>query len=175
MPSRKDYSTLSSFEEFFRLYYKKVHEFALSVLKNSTDADEVAQQCFIKLWGKREQLGEVRNLDGFVFTVVKNTTLDYIRSLSRSQKGGSLHPQTQIPYDARIDSNIDADLIRAIVKEVIDQMPEKRREVYQMSREDGLNSEEISEALGISKRTAEKHLQLALSQLRSKLGDYIPS
>lgn len=169
--SSKHYSSMSSFEEFFRLYYRKVREFAFSVLRDADSADEVAQLCFIKLWGKRTQLGDVRNLDAFVFTVVKNTTLDFVRSQGRSRRGVAL--QAHIPYDSRMDSRIDADLIREIVKEVIAQMPPQRREVYQMSREEGLSSEEISQALGISKRTAEKHLQLALSQLRSKLGDVI--
>lgn len=174
MPSGKKYASLSSFEEFFRLYYRKVREFAFLILKDNADADEVAQLCFIKLWDKRARLGEVLNLDAFVFTVVRNTTLDFIRSLDRSQKGvANMRNSMATQYDSHEESRLDAEIIRNIVHEVIEQMPRKRREVYQMSREEGLSSDQISEALGISKRTAEKHLQLALSQLRTRLRDYI--
>lgn len=174
MHSGKKYTSLSSFEEFFRLYYRKVREFAYQILKDNADADEVAQLCFIKLWHKRARLGEVFNLDAFVFTVVRNTTLDFIRGLDRSQKAAAtIRDSTAALYDSNEESRLDAEIISNIVREVIEQMPRKRREVYRMSRENGLSSDQISELMGISKRTAEKHLQLALSQLRNRLQDYI--
>lgn len=75
---------VSAFEAVFRQYYPRVRAFALGLTKEASDADDIAQQVFVKLWTHRSQLVTVRNLDAYLFKTARNTFLDYIRSRKKN-------------------------------------------------------------------------------------------
>ncbi len=66
------------FHRVFCLFHPKVYAFALGLLKNESDAEEVAQLVFIKLWTKRSMLKEVKNFNTYLYTITKNTVLNHL-------------------------------------------------------------------------------------------------
>ncbi|MBQ0077142.1 MAG: RNA polymerase sigma-70 factor [Bacteroidales bacterium] len=170
-----DQSIFDSFEELFALYYSKVKRFALSLTGNPSDADEIAQTVFIKLWNHRDTIVSCSSLDAYVFRVSRNAVNDFMRHKSRLRKYKSDIDYESLPHTEdrkSADSGIIASELSSITESVVKDMPEKRREVYILSRNQGKSNEEIARMLGLSKRTVEKHIQLALHSIRDKVDDY---
>ena len=157
---------VSAFEAVFRQYYPRVRAFALGLTKEASDADDIAQQVFVKLWTHRSQLVTVRNLDAYLFKTARNTFLDYIRSRKKNLVIERIDDGMCLPDSASPFEDLEREELRLLVDMVVETMPPKRQAVYRMIREQGLSLEEVSKTMSISKKTAENHLNLALRQLR---------
>lgn len=171
---KKDsFSTLDSFEELFALYYPKVKSFALSLAGNISDADEIAQTVFIKLWNHRDVLAACSSLDAYIYRVSRNTVNDFLRQKSRLRRYRTDSDVMPQPADRKsADSTLLASELMSIEEKAVENMPDKRREVYELSRSQGKSNEEIARMLGLSKRTVEKHIQLALHSIRNRIDDF---
>ncbi len=158
----------SAFHQVFKAFYGKVYYFALGFIKNQTDADDITQMVFTKLWMKRSMLADVQNLDTYLYTITKNTVLNFI--------------STHKPYSLDIDTiknleetspsqqeQIEAQDLQILIDMIVSNMPPQRQAVYRMSREEGLSNEEIAQKMGIQKKTVENHLNLALGDIRKML------
>ena len=146
-----------AYEELFARYYTKVRKFIGSVLFGSVDADDLAQNVFLKVWERRRDLAAVDSLDAYLFTVTRNEVCDCVRKHPDDYISGM-----RIEYDTR--------KITDIVSECVGNMPPQRRMCFVMSREMHLTSQKIAERLNISKRTVDRHLSLALKDIRDALG-----
>ncbi len=165
--------SLEAFRIFFNQYYQSVKNFANGMLKNIDEADDVAQNVFMKIWLNRRSLSAERSLDSYVFTIARNEIYDSFRKTSahtRYRQHLTILPPTS---DFDMESSFDTREIRRILQETIEKMPEKRREIFKMSRQQYLSNEEIADRLHISKRTVEKHISLALKTIRDNLDDFM--
>ena len=146
---------VSAFEAVFRQYYPRVRAFALGLTKEASDADDIAQQVFVKLWTHRSQLVAIRNLDAYLFKTARNTFLDYIRSRKKNFVIERIDDGMCLPDSASPFEDLEREELRLLVDMVVETMPPKRQAVYRMIREQGLSLEEVSKALSISKKTAD--------------------
>lgn len=157
-----------AFHKVFVAFYPKVFAFAMGLLKNSHDADDISQTVFIRLWTHREGLANVRDLDAYLYTITKNTVLNHIASQKAftidistiREPGSDLHSAQQ---------QIEAQDLQLLIDMIVENMPTQRQTVYRMSREQGLSNDEIAERLGLQKKTVENHLNLALGEIRKML------
>lgn len=154
-----------AFRYIFRQYYSKVRSFSYGFLKDTDDADELAQIIFIKLWEKKGIFLSVNNFDSYLFTLSKNTILNYIEARHVIPVDIDVileRPDTITPYDELI-----AEDLQLLIDLTVSEMPPQRRQIYQLSRQEGFTNDEIAEKLGIHKKTVENHLNLALKELRN--------
>lgn len=166
--------SLKAFEVFFGQYYIKVRNFADGMVKNMDDAENIAQNVFMKIWLNREQLSSEKSVDSYVFTIARNEIYDFFRDASyftSFKEKLKNHPPRKAEYN--IDSEYNIKEIKKIVDDTVAQMPDQRRQIFRMSRYQFLSNDEISEKLGISKRTVEKHISLALKMIRKNLGEFL--
>lgn len=156
------------FQRVFSMFQPKVHAFALGLIKNATDADDITQMVFIKLWTNRAKLSDVENLDSYIFTITKNTVLNFIaqRRLPELDIDALRNAATT---GATPQEQIEASDLKLLIDMVVEQMPAQRQTVYRLSREEGLSNDEIAQQLGIQKKTVENHLNLALGEIREML------
>ena len=130
------------------------------------EAENLTQDIFLKLWTKRERLRGIDDLDAYIFTVAHHETLNFIRhslTLTMTPIGNAA-----VSRDSGDDTERDLEyqeLLNMVYAE-ISHMPEKRRKIFLMSREEGLSNQEIADRLGISRRTVEAHISAALRDLR---------
>lgn len=160
-----------AFEMLFHQYYGHLCLFATKILNNDAAAEEVVQEFFVKLWEKKEQLSIETSVKNYLFRAVKNQCLNYIKhNFVKENYIKTKENENQLEIDFE-ENYVEVDLARKI-KESIDSLPEKRRDIFRLSREEGLKYREIAQKLNISIKTVEAQMGLAIKNLREKLKDY---
>jgi RNA polymerase sigma-70 factor (ECF subfamily) len=160
-----------SYSEFFRACYEHYVRFAYRYVKSKDQACDLVQEAFIKLWKNREQLDPSKSLKSYMFTIVRNLSLNHIRdhmsryeSLDdndRSLNALIIH-QEQNKNDSYIEQTVQ------IIEQLIKKLPERQREAFELSRFDGLQHDEIAEVMNISARTVNNHIVSACNTLREE-------
>ncbi len=162
-----------AFRRIYDHYREQVWCFASRYLQNPSDLEEIVQEIFVKVWETRERIDPHRSLSNYLFTITKNTIFNkrqkrineqaYLRYMRIYQTASRLETEKEVFYTE----------CRHMVEKSIQSLPAKRRQVYRLNREQGLSHKEISEKLGISQKTIESHMRLALIKIRSDLQDYL--
>lgn len=161
-----------AFRMVFKAAYPQVRAFSKGFTKNDTDADDIAQQVFIKLWTKRAILANVRNFETYLYTITKNTVLNHMASQKAFMVDISdvrnLSTENTSPLE-----QIEASDLQLLIDMTVENMPPQRQAVYKLSRVEGLSNDQIAEKLGLQKKTVENHLNLALGEIRKVLKMFI--
>ncbi len=164
-----------TFELIFRKYYVRLCGFANKFIGDTAESEEIVQEAFLKIWEKRDRI----NLDGdmrpYLFKSVQNLCYNFvehqkvadkyyqvIEEAYKNQKG-DYHSFESVIYSELQDK----------VEETIGSLPQKCREIFRLSRKDGLKYNEIAEKLQISVKTVEAQMSRALATLRKELSDYL--
>lgn len=159
-----------AFEKLFKLYYGYLCNFATKIIADDVAAEEIVQDFFVKFWERRTDLSVESSLKNYLFRSVKNLCLNHIKHSNIKLQ----HAQKVIAESETSNFNndyIEVDLAADIAKS-IEELPEKRREIFRLSREEGLKYREIAEKLNISIKTVEAQMSLAIKSLRDKLKKY---
>ena len=156
-----------AFNYIFELYSSKLFLFAKGYLKSVEDSEELVQEVFTKVWEKRDQLQSGYSFKSYVFTIAFNIIKKHFRQKSRFIKFAADELLTDVTNET--SQQIDYNSLKNHILELAETLPAKRREVFIKSRFDGLTNKEIAEELGLSKKTIENHLNLALKEIRGKM------
>lgn len=157
-----------AFDCIFEQLYPKIKFFVTGLTGNEEEAENITQDIFMWLWIKRERLESIENFDSYIYAMAKNAGLNFIKK--SLLKGSQLSEDVQqIPSEDSQEDTLYYKELESIIEKEIDKMPRQRRQVFEMSREEGLSNTEIAEKLGISKRTVETHISLALGDLRKMM------
>lgn len=159
----------SAFGQLFDRYYALFVSFARKLLRDDQVAEDLVQNVFVRVWSSRERLDIDRNIRSYLLVAVRNEVFCYLRGICRE-----LHEQ--LSDDARVTDTDAAQIMSAKdmergIRQIIADMPERRREVFCMSRNEKLSNQEIADRLGLSVRTVEKHIENALTDIRHKFSN----
>ena len=159
---------LKAFSELFDRYGKRLYRFSMGYLKSESDAEEIVQEVFVKIWNKREELSLQKSFESYLFTIAKNGILNTIRKTKSEQaylQYAKLHPEKNVLLDDELNFR---ELERAY-KEAIGKLSPRRKEIFLLSREQSLSNAEIAEKMNISVKTVENQMTSALSEIRKHL------
>ncbi|MDF1549256.1 MAG: RNA polymerase sigma-70 factor [Bacteroidales bacterium] len=160
-----------AFETLYLRYSDKLYYFAIRYLKSKEDAEGLVQDIFTKIWEIRKNLNSGQSFSSFLFTIAKNTIFNkHRKKLNENAYREHLRNYFDEVYDKTENDIILADM-KARIDKSVEKFPPQRKLIYQLSREEGLSYKEIAEQLGISEKTIEAHIRLALKTLRSALSD----
>jgi RNA polymerase sigma-70 factor (ECF subfamily) len=160
-----------AFELLFHRYYSNLCLYASKIIRNNEAAEEIIQDFFVKLWEKKEDLIIDSSVKNYFLRSVKNLCLNHIKhnkiksDYSKQFLTENESPKNEDPVFPEID------LVEKI-EESINSLPEKRKEIFRLSREEGLKYREIAEKLNLSIKTVETQMGLAFKYLREKLKHY---
>ena len=158
------------FGQLFEANREKVYRFAFKLTDDRQRAEEITQQCFIKLWENMHKVQEGQDVFPLLFVFTKHLVIDETRKLYRERKTLSQISQNQPVSNENAEENA---LLRKEFNQhmhrVIEQMPEQRRNVYILSRDKGHSNKEIASQLSLSPTTVRNHLTLALQALKREL------
>ena len=159
---------MRDFLEIYRAFYGKVFTFVLSLVRSKANAQDITQNIFMKLWKNRKKLEHIKSMDDYLFILSKNACMDFFRKASRKKEISAdvfdefLLSRIVSSPEKRIDAISDIEELR----HVIDSLPSKRRDIFIMSRFDGLSNDEIASILGVSKKTVENQISLATKKIK---------
>lgn len=157
-----------AYEQLFRSYYAPLCLFAHKYLPDNDDCEEVVQGLFVKIWEKRSAIIINTSVRSYLFGAVRNHCINYINHQKIKQEH---HDYTLRSFESEKTDDFNFPEIELMqkIEESIAALPPRRQEIFRLSREEGLKYNEIAERLGLSVKTVETHLGLALRSLRESL------
>jgi RNA polymerase sigma-70 factor, ECF subfamily len=163
----------TAFELLFRFYYPGLVVFASQITMDREEAEEIVQDFFVRLWTKRKSIHESGSVKSYLFTSIRNSSLNFLKRKKVKEKLiGELKQLMKDNLLFEPDLFIDAGLQQEI-RQAFDKLPPRTREVFVLSRFKGMKNEEIALEFNLSKRTVETHITHALKILREELKDYL--
>ena len=157
---------IAQYKEMFKRYYKPLVYFSYRYVKDVQIAEDIIQDVFINIWNKRETLDFSLNFKSYLFSSVRNHSLMHLNKESKFEHV-NLKLLTE-KSDNNPDTIVESKELEKIVAKIILELPEKRREVFCMSRFDKLTYSEIADALSISVNTVETQMSRALKYIRKR-------
>lgn len=153
--------TRREFELQFRSLYLPLGMYALRIVGDIETAEDAVQEAFIKAWMAIEGGSEIGRFRGYIYQIVRNECISTLRS--RKETVG-LEAVPEIDEEV-----VDTSVRDARIWKAVDELPEKCREVFLLSKRDGLTNEEIAEELNISIKTVKNQMTKAFTRLREAL------
>ena len=153
------------YEKVYNLWHLKVYAYFLHKTRSEYMAEEMVQLTFIKLWNFKHTLNETIPLEAQLFTIARTTMLDFLKKQANQKRlvdavspvnEGTSEPLWEFDFEKRVSTSINT-------------LPPMRKQVFLLNRFEGFSNKQIAEKLAISPRTVEKHMSLALRQLKSLL------
>ncbi len=167
-------------ELLFSIYFPRLNDFACKVVKDDVISQDIVQEVFVKIWEKRAEIEPI-NLEAFLFRLVRNRCIDYIKHLKVINN--RMHEiQISSKYEElyRIDFVGDEPYVlieqelKQKIEKTIESLPERCREVFILSRINGLKNKEIAEKLEINIKNVERHLSRAMQSFRENFTEELP-
>ncbi|MBK3517910.1 RNA polymerase sigma-70 factor [Carboxylicivirga marina] len=166
---------LEVFQDFYKTNYKRLHNYATLFLSQSDEAEDVVQDAFINLWNKRASINVEQSIGGLLYRAIRNQCLNAIKHSKVKDKFIEFAKN----YDSidtvyREDFNLetsdsDTFYVYSQISKAIDELPQKRKEVYKLSKIEGQTHNEIAQQLDITTKGVERHITMANKALRAKL------
>lgn len=158
----------TAFDHIFKTYWEFAYLSAYKRLQDEDAAKDIAQDLFISLWERREHL-EIENLSGWIYTSVRYKVINYLKSVSIDSR---YHNQLgKLMDDHYIYHAMDKEDTAVIFEYVVRDLPERMRQIYELSRKQEKTIDEIAAELQISTQTVKNQLSAALKIVRKKLND----
>lgn len=164
----------SSFDELFKLYAHKVYKFAFSYLKSDEASKEIVQETFLRIWVMHQTIDPEQSFKSLLFTLAYNSVMTKFREKIKEKKYREyiLISATE-HYDQ--ERYFLADDLKAHVRQTIDRLPPRRKEIFILRKEYNLSYKEISEKLGISVKTVENNINQAIKFIKGQVGTEAPA
>jgi len=159
-----------AFDAIYERYSKRLYCFVLRYIKQESDAEEIVQEVFLKIWEAREKIELTTSFNSFLFTIAYNTTISLLRKRINEKKYlENLEIRQKIDEADEIINEIQYKELNKQVNSLLEQLTPRQKEIFLLSREEGLTHEQISQKLNISANTVKNHLVAALSYLKQHL------
>ena len=150
-------------DDSFRRYYRPLCLYAMHYLRDIDLVEDVVQDCFVELWERVNTEKEIINVKAYLYMMVRNRCLDTLKKDNQIDCNVSPSDLAGIIQDEEAE---ERSLIEARLWTAIDSLPEKCREVFLLSKRDGLKYKEIAVKLNISIKTAENQVAKAMKVLK---------
>ncbi len=163
----------TAFELLFRFYYAGLVVFAKQIVFDADDAEEIVQDFFTQFWVGRKNIKKAASLKNYFFVSVKNRAFNFLKKEQIKER--TLNELKQL---VEKDALFQPDLfviseLQEQINKAYNKLPDRTREIFLLSRINGLSNQEIAEQLSISKRTVETQISNALKILRNELKEYL--
>lgn len=157
-------------EYIFTTHYTALVRKAMQYVVVPEVAEEIVQELLIKIWESRKEIQIQTSLAAYLFTAVRNRCLNYLKlQLKKEQLQVSLSKALEVQEEA---TPVITEDISSHLRLAIDALPSKCRNIFVLSKEDGMSNREIAQTLGIKEKTVENQMTIAFKKLREALSRY---
>ena len=163
-----------AFRQIFDALFSNLTKFSFSFVHSKEAATEIVDELFVQLWVKRDDIMKINDLRVYLYTATKNASLNYI---TKKAKQIELEPyenlQVQMTDVVSPEQIMITKEILQKIKEAIDSLPPRCKLIFKFVREDGLSYSEVAEILGLSIKTIDSQMVIAVARIRAKLMNVI--
>lgn len=162
---------VKAFDKLFREYGKRLYFFAYGYLKSKEEAEEVVQEVFFRIWRNRKSLKTELSFKAYLFKIAYHHILEvfekaekrnsYLHELADTSEIVSSETEDQINYSALLER----------IEELVEQLPQRQKEIFRKRKIEGLPVKAIAEELNISPKTIENHLTQAMKRIKLGLDE----
>ena len=170
-----------AFEELFRRYFTVLHNYAGFYTGRTQIAEDIVHDIFYKIWDTRSTLVIHTSLKPYLYRAVHNNCIQHLRHLKvvkeHSRKNEARLEEALLMNKLYLETGLSKlyeNEIRELVVAVIDKLPDKTRNIYELSRNQHKKNFEIAKILKVTEKTIEYHISRVLVLLREELKDYLP-
>ncbi|MFT3932574.1 MAG: RNA polymerase sigma-70 factor [Chitinophagaceae bacterium] len=155
-----------AYKELFISFYNPLLRFAITLVKSKEQAEEVVSDVFINIWEKRKRIASISNFKVYLFIAVKNTALNYLSKQNKNLTDNVDEAGIELKsiYFDPEQLMVTAEMV-ARIKSAIDSLPPKCKLIFKLIKEDELKYRDVAEILGISVKTVESQIAIALKKI----------
>ena len=158
-----------AFQELFDTYKDKLYTYAFRLTESKEFSEDAVHDTFLKIWLNRDSLSEIKNINAYLFRIAHNHIYNgFRRKAKETLILAELEKKLYVDFN-NADNRLVLNEVRAFIDNAINKLTPQQKQVFKMSREEGLKLEEIAEKLNISLFTVKKHLTNALNYLRKEV------
>lgn len=162
-----------AFKYFFDTYYDDLCNFVNSYLRDQILSEDIVQSIFIYLWEKKDSLPFNCSIKAYLYTASKNKSLNYIRNQKNKNRIiEELIPKNELFFSEDADQFLEFEELKKIICDAVEGLPTQCKTIYQLSRDRELTNKEIAENLGISVKTVENQMTIAIKKIKDFLQPY---
>jgi len=162
-----------AFDTIFRTWYPRLVRLADGLVRDQAVAEELVQDVMLELWRRRALLAPDGSPQAYLFQATRNRALNHLRHV-QVQRRAEPHVVEHVARESPAPPALEAEEMDAAVRQAIDELPPRCREVFELSRVQGLRYAEIAATLGISVKAVEAQMTRALRTLRERLAPWLP-
>lgn len=164
----------NAFRQLFNRYGEKLYAFAFSYLKDEGEAEEVVQEVFYKLWKNHEKLQVEKSVQSYLFTIAFNAVK---KSFLRRSKDEAYKHELVDDLDSMSDSREFERRYQTVLQKLdlfIEELPERRRQIFIARKKEGKSQKQIAEEMGISVKTIENQITEAMKYIKMRFEQELP-
>lgn len=165
-----------AFKEVFRLLYPRLKGYCKLFVPDENEVEDLIQECFITLWEKRETIDIKKRLESFLFVIIRNKCLNFLKSQRLDSENISLEnlqiAELQYLYQLDLAEKEEKSLEEMLLQtfqETVNTLPAKMKEVFIKCKLEGKKQTEVAAELGISIKMVEKQIAKAKKHIRRQL------
>lgn len=167
-------------EMLFSVYFPRLNDFARNVVKDDVISQDIVQDVFVKVWEKKSEIESI-NLEAYLFRLVRNRCIDYIKHLKvvnermqQIQISSKYEELYRIDFIGNEPYVLIEQELKLKIEKTINRLPDRCREVFILSRMNGLKNKEIAEKLNINIKNVERHISRAMQSFRENFSEELP-
>ena len=171
LASRLRNDDIDAFNTLYWQYHAAVYANALKLIKDPTIAEDVVQDVFVTLWGKRHAIDPEQDLEGWLFVVSHHKTID---QLKRKLKQALVQKKLSVSREGHsiiVNTDLKEEQLTAI-EQAMDQLSPQKRKVFELCKVQGRTYQKAAEELHISKYTVKEYLSEAIISIKKYIGEH---
>ncbi|MFT3739256.1 MAG: RNA polymerase sigma-70 factor [Breznakibacter sp.] len=158
--------SIEAFDHLFGKYAHRLHSFGVKYLKSASDADELVQDVFLKIWRNRNKLNKNKNFKSYLFTIAYNQIRQYYQHRLLYME---TIQDTFLPPDMAMEQSVSYQSVLNNISVLIEQLPPRKQQIFKLSRFEGKCSAEIARLLNISPKTVDNQISEVIQYLKARI------
>lgn len=161
--------TKKEFDTLFNVQYTKLCAFAYGYLDDKDATEEVVQEVFVNFWMQRKKIKHCQALSAYLYKMVRNECLNFLKHKKTEYKYKTENQYLRQNEELNEHNSEYKNKLSEQVKNIVNKLPEARREVFILSKYHGLKYKEIADELGIAVKTVENQMSSAMQFIKQEL------
>lgn len=161
-----------AFAKLYDAYHQQLGEYVLNITESLSITEEIVQDVFVKLWLNRHILPELNSFPNYIFILLRNHTLNYLRKKSSER---SLYLQWAQSFQPEEAPDEASEQFRVWIEEAVEALPARQKEIYHLSRHQRLTHKQIADQLQLSQHTVKTHLERAIASIKEHVQSKVPA